>query len=370
MKNIKVIETAEHVLPGHPDKLCDAAVDGIVEVMRQLDPRAQCGLEMACIFNQVYITGRIAASETAISTFKYRGGCKKYVKQAYSNAGYGEHRAGIQWHPLPDELQIHENLCLGPFEEGESELRHLSDDQAICVGYANMIEKTDHLPPAVWLARRIAWYLSDGEQRLAVGAGPDAKVLVRVERNGSEWKPLHVSLSLSHRQDCDWLKLRQYAEGIVEEACKDMETPELTVNGGGMFVSVGPNGDNGLSGKKLVVDAYGPTVPIGGGAWSGKDLHKVDRLGGLLARQLAKRIVKVGLAGEALVFLEYLPGGAAPSQALVRLDGSSASIPFEKLLKGVCLDNETVWRDFNECNASFESLACWGHHHMGLPWER
>ena len=215
MKNIKVIETAEHVLPGHPDKLCDAAVDGIVEVMRQLDPRAQCGLEMACIFNQVYITGRIAASETAISTFKYRGGCKKYVKQAYSNAGYGEHRAGIQWHPLPDELQIHENLCLGPFEEGESELRHLSDDQAICVGYANMIEKTDHLPPAVWLARRIAWYLSDGEQRLAVGAGPDAKVLVRVERNGSEWKPLHVSLSLSHRQDCDWQKLRQYAKRIV-----------------------------------------------------------------------------------------------------------------------------------------------------------
>ena len=73
MKNIKVIETAEHVLPGHPDKLCDAAVDGIVEVMRQLDPRAQCGLEMACIFNQVYITGRIAASETAISTFKSIG---------------------------------------------------------------------------------------------------------------------------------------------------------------------------------------------------------------------------------------------------------------------------------------------------------
>ena len=88
------------------------------------------------------------------------------------------------------------------------------------------------------------------------------------------------------------------------------------------------------------------------------------------ARQLAKRIVKVGLAGEALVFLEYLPGGAAPAQALVRLDGSSASIPFEKLLKGVCLDNETVWRDFNECNASFESLACWGHHFMGLPWKR
>ena len=85
MKNIKVIETAEHVLPGHPDKLCDAAVDGIVEAMRQLDPRAQCGLEMACIFNQVYITGRIAASEAAISTFKDQGGCKKYVKQAYSN---------------------------------------------------------------------------------------------------------------------------------------------------------------------------------------------------------------------------------------------------------------------------------------------
>jgi len=222
----------------------------------------------------------------------------------------------------------------------------------------------------VWLARRIVWYLSNEEQRLAAGAGPDGKVIVRVERKGSEWRPLHVSISLSHREDCDWLKLRQYAESVVEEACKDIETPKLTLNGGGMFVSVGPNGDNGLSGKKLVVDAYGPTVPIGGGAWSGKDLHKVDRLGGMLARQLAKRIVKVGLAGEALVFLEYLPGGDAPAQALVRLNGRSASIPLAKLLNGVCLDNETVWQNFNECKIPFDELACWGHHVYNLPWER
>ena len=370
MKNEKVIETAEHVLPGHPDKLCDAAVDRIVEVMRQLDPYAQCGLEMACIFDQVFISGRIAATETALSTFKYRGGCKYYIKQAYKSAGYGERQNGETWIPLPDKLNIHENLCLGPFEEEERELRHLSDDQAICVGYANLIETTDHLPPAVWLARRIVWYLSNEEQRLAAGAGPDGKVIVRVERKGSEWRPLHVSLSLSHRQDCDWLKLRQYAESVVEEACKGIGTPKLTLNGGGMFVSVGPNGDNGLSGKKLVVDAYGPTVPIGGGAWSGKDLHKVDRLGGMLARQLAKRIVKVGLAGEALVFLEYLPGGDAPAQALVRLNGRSASIPLAKLLNGVCLDNETVWQNFNECKIPFDELACWGHHVYNLPWER
>ena len=98
------------------------------------------------------------------------------------------------------------------------------------------------------------------------------------------------------------------------------------------------------------------------------DFEKVQ--GSLLVDLVDFPFEKYEIDVHPLSYLKSIPGGAAPAQALVRLDGSSASIPIEKLLKGVCLDNETVWRDFNECNASFESLACWGHHFMGLPWER
>jgi hypothetical protein len=98
------------------------------------------------------------------------------------------------------------------------------------------------------------------------------------------------------------------------------------------------------------------------------DFEKVQ--GSLLVDLVDFTFEKYEIDVHPLSYLKSIPGGAAPAQALVRLDGSSASIPIEKMLKGVCLDNETVWRDFNECNASFESLACWGHHFMGLPWER
>ena len=89
MQHERRYETAEHVLPGHPDKLCDAAVDGIVDALRQLDPKAQCGLEMACVFNEVVLTGRIAACEEAITKFQEQGGCKPLIRKAYQNAGYG-----------------------------------------------------------------------------------------------------------------------------------------------------------------------------------------------------------------------------------------------------------------------------------------
>ncbi len=172
------------------------------------------------------------------------------------------------------------------------------------MGYANDDPETGHLPPAVWLARRIARALRD--LRLARGAGqvgPDGKVLVTVERTGCVWRPVSVSISLHHHEASDWLLLRELAERAVARACGDREPPVIALNAAGMFVAGGPNGDNGLSGKKLVADAYGPSVPIGGGAWSGKDLRKVDRLGGLLARELAVRAAQVGLGREVQVTL-------------------------------------------------------------------
>lgn len=325
---------------------------------------------MACVFDRVVITGRIAANPETIEEFKDAGGCSHFIRKAYSDAGYGRDSSGMVWKPLPEELHISEHLCLGPFADEESGLRHLSDDQAVCVGYALADPSTNFLPPAVWLARTISVELF----RLRVGfnygdMGPDGKVLVRIGKSGDSWKPLHVSLSLSHHLESDWLLLRHYAETAVEKACGDLPVPRITLNCAGMFISVGPNGDNGLSGKKLVADAYGPSVPIGGGAWSGKDLHKIDRLGGLLSRMLAGQVLSETGADEALVQLEYHPGSDKPASALARLNRTGGYIPLEGLLEGVSMDNEDVWARFNLCKTPLDELARWGHQLPGMPWE-
>ena len=215
-------------------------------------------------------------------------------------------------------------MCFGAFAKNERELRHLSDDQAICVGYAVRSPETDYLPPAHWLARRIGRELARLRAERGAGQiGPDAKVIVHGTRTGrgGAFRPELVSVSLNHHERSDWLLLRRVVEEAVETACAGRALPDIEMNGAGMFVAGGPNGDNGLSGKKLVVDAYGPGVPIGGGAWSGKDFFKVDRLGGMAARRLALESLLASDADEALVTLTYLPGGDRPARVDLLLDG-------------------------------------------------
>lgn len=311
-------EAAEFVLPGHPDKLCDAAADAIVDHVMRGDALGQCGVEIACVFDRVFVTGRIAAHREVLGTLDIPA----LVRRTYAEAGYGTDAAGHTWGPRPEDLRIDTALCLGEFEPGEREHRHLSDDQAICIGYANTMADTNHLPPAHWLANRIGRELF--RLRLEKGAGqvgPDGKVLAQVRTDGHSWQPVRVSISLHHHEGSDWLLLRKIAEEAVARACAGMRLPELALNGAGMFVAGGPNGDNGTTGKKLVMDAYGPTVPIGGGAWSGKDFNKVDRAGGMLARELALVAVRRAKR-EARVELRYEPGGAGPVAIEVQIDGT------------------------------------------------
>lgn len=359
-------ETAEFVLPGHPDKLCDAVVDTIVDAVRQHDPEGQCGLEAACVFDRLFLTGRIAARRDVLETLDVDA----LARQAWASAGYGVDAAGYAWGPLPENLRIETAFCWGEFEPGERELRHLSDDQAVCVGYANRLAETSHLPPAHWLARRVGRELR--RLRLEKGAGqvgPDAKVVVRAARTGWSWQPEHVSISLNHHADSDWILLREIAEEAVENACAGKRLPDLELNGAGMFVSGGPNGDNGLAGKKLVVDAYGPTVPIGGGAWSGKDFRKVDRIGGLLARELALAAVAESGADEALVTLEYVPGCAAPVHVGVLLDGVPRGLESLPATALIPVDNLSAWRRHVGVRLPLAELARWGHQQPDAPWE-
>jgi S-adenosylmethionine synthetase len=351
-------EVAEFILPGHPDKLCDAVVDSIVQFVRERDPLGQCGLEAACVFDQIFLTGRIASYEHVLAELDVDW----IVRETYASAGYGLDESGYKWGPLPEDLKITTAFCWGAFEEGERDLRHLSDDQAICIGYANHLSDTDHLPPAHWLARQIGKELHRLRPLKGSGQiGPDAKVIVRIETDGTSWQPKHVSISLNHHVGSDWLLLHRFAEEAVSLACKGKQLPTIDLNGAGMFVSGGPNGDNGLSGKKLVVDAYGPTVPIGGGAWSGKDLNKVDRLGGYLAREIALQSLNETGAQNSLVTLEYIPGCEAPVRIDVLIDGE----PCKDLIcvsTTASLGNKDVSTRLNKELPSLTQLSRWGHH--------
>lgn len=360
-------ESAEHIMPGHPDKLCDAMVDSIVEEINRLDSGAQCGLEAAVIFNSVYLTGRIAASSEALKQLDI----EKIIQQSWRDAGYGKDRASHIWGPLPETLEITTNLCFGSFEKGERELRHLSDDQAICVGYACNDPENEYMPPAHRLARRIAYRLYELRNERGAGEiGPDGKVLVQIEKNGEKWRPSSISISINHHEKSDWMVLRSIAEQAVEESISGMPMPPILLNGAGSFISGGPNGDNGLSGKKLVVDAYGPTIPIGGGAWSGKDFRKVDRLGGMLARELALHAVQSGVTEEALVRLSYFPGSERPALIEAEFDGTPVSSETILATTGkIALDNLSVWNRYKLYDLPLAFLARWGHQQANMPWE-
>ena len=175
-------------------------------------------------------------------------------------------------------------------------------------------------------------------------------------------------MSLNHHEHSDWLLLRRVVEQAVETACAGMALPEIEMNGAGMFVAGGPNGDNGLTGKKLVVDAYGPGVPIGGGAWSGKDFFKVDRLGGMTARRLALESLIASEADEALVTLTYLPGGDRPARVDLLLDGEPSDRVAVPITFGA-LESRVLHDLFASGAAYAVDLARWGHQQPGMPWE-
>jgi S-adenosylmethionine synthetase len=362
----EVVECAEWVLPGHPDKLCDAAADNVVAFITRASSNSQCGVELACVFDRVVITGRVASNHKWAVKALREYQIQNLIRDAYTSAGYGEDAAGHVWGPRPEDLKIDVHVRIGFFADGEGELRHLSDDQAICVGYANALAECDGLPPAHWLARHIARTLFELRREKGAGqVGPDGKVLVRIARKGHAWRPLSVSISLHHHEASDWVFLNAFAEEAVESACAGRATPDITLNGAGMFVCGGPNGDNGQTGKKLVMDAYGPTVPIGGGAWSGKDFWKVDRRGGLLARTMAQRLVEERGYDEARVTLVYHPGSDAPVHGEAIVDRRRVVLDCRALTGDVVVPKlQAMFTPAKSSGREFDlqEAARWGHH--------
>lgn len=283
------LRPAEWVFPGHPDRLADAIADGLVREARVRDDHALCGVEVALHRDVVFVDGRIAGRD--VETIDVEA----LVRGVYRRVGYGG-----PFPPDAERLRVLTDLDIGPLLPGEADIRPISDDQAIVVGYWNARAGCGGEPPEQVAVHALGASLSAlRTQRPDLLLGPDGKVLVVVAEHEDGRLALdQVSTSLQHEAAHDAVALERAVRETVESTAQALSrkvpgfSPDLPrailVNGAGDFVCGGPHGDNGLSGKKLVVDFHGPRVPIGGGAMYGKDSWKPDRYGPVLARDRAR----------------------------------------------------------------------------------
>ncbi|HOU11293.1 MAG TPA: methionine adenosyltransferase domain-containing protein [Clostridiales bacterium] len=308
---------AEYVSPGHPDRLCDAIVENCVSLAAARDCQASIGLECTVNLGHVYLDGRIAGGRG--KPVVTHDELDETVRRTYANAGYN-----ALWRPDPQDLHTYLDVCIEKLSDDERDIRQYSDDQNVVCGYACNSPETNYLPVAHFIANRIGVNLWKWRNENASGfLGPDFKILVHLVNQHGQIRWERLTLSWQHTPEADYQKLffllkkrvdailAEYSAGNLQSLSK-LDEKRLYLNGAGDFIQGGPEGDNGLSGKKLVVDFYGPDVPIGGGAICGKDSHKVDVCGAFRARELALRLVKERGCESVQTRLAWSPGESEP----------------------------------------------------------
>ena len=300
--------SAESVTGGHPDKLCDQIADTVLDGCLALDRNARVACEVLATKGHIVLAGEI--STTVMPDLG------KLTREALENAGYNPKDFEIESliHPQSPDIEAAVNDPL----DAESDPNAIgAGDQCVVVGYATD-ETPEMLPLPVVLAHRLTsrltWACINDEQKRF---GPDGKAMVIVEYEDD--RPVRVArivVSFQHAPEVDPTDLSELVwRDVILSALKGMpydDSLELILNPGGHFVLGGPDADTGLTGRKLAVDAYGPFVPTGGGAFSGKDPTKLDRSGAYMARCVAKNIVASGIAQRCQVSLTYAIGMAKP----------------------------------------------------------
>ncbi|MFN8103602.1 MAG: methionine adenosyltransferase domain-containing protein [Acidimicrobiia bacterium] len=311
---VRAAAYAEDVLAGHPDRICDAVAERIVDHAVALDADALVGVEVGIHRRSVFVTGRVAAAGLRGEGDLPLRGPDGIVAAALGAAGY-EGAWAL-------DAQVVCDLDVGPLDGDERAIRRYSDDQNLVVGHA--CAAPGGVPVAVGTARATRRLLADLRGRHPGALGPDGKVLVGCDTVSGAVTLLNVSV-----QHCRGTGLPELYPLVAAEVAAPLgiDPALLVVNGAGDFTCGGPHGDNGLSGKKLVVDHYGPGVPIGGGALCGKDPHKVDRVGALRARQLALKLVGACAGSRAAtVTLGWLPGREVPDVVAAEVDGRCVDV--------------------------------------------
>ena len=315
--------SAESVTAGHPDKLCDQIADTILDACLTHDRNARVACEVMATQGHIILAGEISTAAMP--------DVGALAREALKNAGYdpkGYEIRTLLHRQSPDiEAAVNDPL------DAESDPNAIgAGDQCVVVGYATD-ETPEMLPLPVVLAHRLTSCLTLARLTGAVpGLGPDGKAIAVVEyEDDIPVKVAKIVLSFQHTSEVDPADLTELVwQEVVLAALKGLpydDSLELILNPGGNFVLGGPDADTGLTGRKLAVDAYGPFVPTGGGAFSGKDPTKLDRSGAYMARCVAKNIVASGIAQRCQVTLTYVIGMAKP--LAVEVDTFSTGLPGE-----------------------------------------
>lgn len=309
--------TSESVSEGHPDKVADQISDAILDAILEQDPNARVAAETMAATNLIVLAGEI----TSNSTVDY----EQIARNTLKSIGYDNPEYGIDYKTCDVMVRYGEqSRDIGQGVDGamDDPKDQGAGDQGIMFGYA-CNETLDLMPLPIWLSHRLverqAMLRKDG--RLP-WLRPDAKsqVTIRYENN----KPHSIDTVVVSTQHAPDIELKDLREAVVEEIIKPILPSDLIkgdikylINPTGRFVIGGPEGDCGLTGRKIIVDTYGGAAPHGGGAFSGKDPSKVDRSAAYAARYVAKNIVAAGLAEKCLVQLSYAIGVAKPTSVMV-----------------------------------------------------
>ena len=315
--------TSESVSEGHPDKVCDRISDTVVDAYLSAMPEARLGVETLATTNRIVIAGEVRGPDSV--TFK---DLEALTREAVRDIGYEQ--SGFHW--KNNDVAIHLHAQSADIAQGVDAAGNKDEgagDQGIMFGYA--ADETPELMPApIFYAHKILKDLADArkaKQGDAAKLGPDAKsqVTVRYE-NGRPVEVTQIVLSTQHLDESlDSADVRAIVEPYIRKALPEGWVNEGTawhVNPTGKFVIGGPDGDAGLTGRKIIVDTYGGAAPHGGGAFSGKDPTKVDRSAAYAARYLAKNVVAAGLARRATIQLAYAIGVSKPLSIYVDLHGT------------------------------------------------
>ena len=325
---MRYLFTSESVSEGHPDKVCDRISDTIVDLYLSKDNASRTAIETLATTNKVIVAG-----ETSCGAYVSQEEIDHCIREAIRDIGYDQ--KGFSWQTVNIENLLHHQSCdiaLGVDNDG-------AGDQGIMFGYAKKESGFDsnYMPLAIFFANRILKNLGDARRRGDIpGIGPDAKSQVTVEyENG---KPVGISsvvLSTQHSEKLSQVDVREIARGYNAQTLPADWMPaekDILVNPTGRFVIGGPDGDTGLTGRKIIVDNYGGYAPHGGGAFSGKDPTKVDRSAAYMLRYLAKNIVAAGLAEECLLQISYAIGIARPLSLYISTNGT-AVVDERKILR-------------------------------------
>ena len=382
----KLLFTSESVTEGHPDKVCDAISDAILDALMEQDPMSRVACETATCTGFVLVTGEI--------TTKAYVDIPKIVRDTVKEIGYDKSEYGFDGNTCAVFTAIDEqsgDIAMGVDKALEAKENKMSDaeieaigagDQGMMFGYATN-ETEEYMPYPISLAHKLALQLTKVRKNGTLGyLRPDGKTQVSVEydENGRPKRLEAVVLSTQHDEDVSQEQIHKdikehVFDVILPKDLIDADT-KFFINPTGRFVIGGPHGDAGLTGRKIIVDTYGGYARHGGGAFSGKDCTKVDRSGAYAARYVAKNIVAAGLADKCEIQLSYAIGVAQPTSINVDTFGTG-KLDSEKLVaivrENFDLRPAGIIKMLDLRRPIYKQTAAYGHfgrNDLDLPWEK